>query len=117
MPDAAMQAFKPGRVVAARVTGAKVLTITPDAAMQAFKLGRVVAAKVTGGRPMDGLAACTLKASAVEGGTLTFDDVTPGQLISGTVDGVEDFGVFVKLAAGLKYAVQTSSMDLIANCL
>ena len=61
-----------------------------------------MAARVTGARPMDGLAACTLKASAVEGGTLTFDDITPGQLISGTVDGTEDFGVFVKLAAGLK---------------
>ena len=70
--------------------------------MQAFKPGRVVAARVTGARPMDGLAACTLKASAVEGGSLTFDDITPGQLIGGTVDGVEDFGVFVKLAAGLK---------------
>ena len=71
---------------------------------QAFKPGRVVAARVTGARPMDGLVACTLKASAVEGGALTFDDITPGQLISGTVDGVEDFGVFVKLAAGLKCA-------------
>lgn len=56
---------------------------------------------------MDGLVACTLKASAVEGGALTFDDITPGQLISGTVDGVEDFGVFVKLAAGLKCALYT----------
>lgn len=53
---------------------------------------------------MDGLAVCTLKASAVEGGALSFEDVSPGQLLSGTVDGVEDFGVFVKLAAGLKYA-------------
>lgn len=74
----------------------------PCLALQAFKPGRVVAARVTGARPMDGLAACTLKGSAVEGGTLTFDDIAPGQLMSGTVDGVEDFGVFVKLAAGLK---------------
>lgn len=53
---------------------------------------------------MDGLAVCALKASAVEGGALSFEDVSPGQLLSGTVDGVEDFGVFVKLAAGLKCA-------------
>ena len=76
---------------------------------QAFKPGRVVAARVTGARPMDGLVACTLKASAVEGGAVTFDGLTPGQLISGTVDGVEDFGVFVKLAAGLKCALYTCS--------
>ncbi len=69
---------------------------------QAFKPGRIVAARVTGGRPMDGLAMCTLKASDVEGGALSFDDVTPGKLLCGTVDGVVDFGIFVRLAAGLK---------------
>ena len=37
---------------------------------------------------MDGLAVCSLKASAVEGGALSFEDVSPGQLLSGTVDGV-----------------------------
>ena len=66
---------------------------------------------------MDGLAACTLKASAVEGGSLTFDDITPGQLIGGTVDGVEDFGVFVKLAAGLKCVPFPSASCSLCNCL
>ena len=88
------------------------MTLKPDLVLQAFKPGRVVAARVTGARPMDGLAACTLKASAMEGGTLTFDDITTGQLISGTVDGVEDFGVFVKLAPGLKCAIV---LPLISN--
>ena len=70
--------------------------------MQAFKPGRVLAARVTGSRPMDGLAVCTLRPSAVEGGALSFEDFSPGQLRSGTVDGIEEFGVFVRLAPGVK---------------
>ena len=74
------------------------------APLQAFKPGRGVTARVTGARPMDGLAICTLKPSAVEGGALSYEDIAPGQLMSGTVDGIEDFGVFVKLAVGVKCA-------------
>lgn len=51
---------------------------------------------------MDGLAVCTLRPSAVEGGALSFEDFSPGQLRSGTVDGIEEFGVFVRLAPGVK---------------
>ena len=57
-----------------------------------------------GQRLMDGLAVCTLKASAVEAGALSYADIAPGSLISGTVDKVEDFGMFVKLAPGIKCA-------------
>ena len=81
--------------------------LTADACrarLQAFQPGRVVTARVTGARPMDGLAVCTLKPSAVEGGALSYEDIAPGQLMSGTVDGLEDFGVFVKLAVGVKCA-------------
>ena len=53
---------------------------------------------------MDGLAICTLKSSAVEGGALSYEDIAPGQIMSGTVDGIEDFGVFVKLTVGVKCA-------------
>ena len=94
------------------ITGAHVdrwrrSVLTADACLarlQAFKPGRVVTARVTGARPMDGLAVCTLKPSAVEGGALSYEDIAPGQLMSGTVDGIEDFGVFVKLAVGVKCA-------------
>ncbi len=81
--------------------------LTADACLarlQAYKPGRVVTARATGARPMDCLAVCTLKPSAVEGGALSYEDIAPGQLMSGTVDGIEDFGVFVKLAVGVKCA-------------
>ena len=94
------------------ITGAHVglwrrSVLTADACLvplQAFKPGRVVTARVTGARPMDGLAVCTLKPSAIEGGALSYEDIAPGQLMSGTVDGIEDFGVFLKLAVGVKCA-------------
>lgn len=73
--------------------------VSPD---QAFKPGKRVRARVVGRRLMDGLAVCTLKSSAVEAGALSYADIAPGSLISGTVDKVEDFGMFVKLAPGIK---------------
>lgn len=104
------QAYQPGRRVRARaikqrpMDGLAVCTlkcaVLPD---QAFRPGRCVRARVIGQRLMDGLAVCTLKASAVEAGALSYADIAPGSLIAGTVDKVEDFGMFVKLAPGIKY--------------
>ena len=104
------------------ITGAHVglwrrSVLTADACLaclQAYKPGRVVTARVTGARPMDGLAVCTLKPSAIEGGALSYEDIAPGQLMSGTVDGIEDFGVFVKLAVGVKCA---SASFCLGRCL
>ena len=60
-------------------------------------------ARVIGQRLMDGLAVCTLRSSAVEAGAITYSDIAPGSLVAGTVDKIEDFGMFVKLAPGIKW--------------
>lgn len=75
--------------------------------MQAFKPGRRVRARVIGQRLMDGLAVCSLKAAVVEAGALSYADIAPGSLASGTVEKIEDFGMFVKLAPGIKCVPDT----------
>lgn len=67
-----------------------------------FKVGKVVAARVVGVRPMDGLAVCSLREDAVRAGTISYSDIAPGSVVSGTVENIEDFGAFVKLAPGVR---------------
>ena len=69
---------------------------------QAFKAGRRVHARVIGQRLMDGLAVCSLKGAVVQAGLVSYADFAPGSLVSGAVEAVEDFGMFVKLASGVK---------------
>ncbi|BDA47226.1 probable protein RRP5 homolog [Coccomyxa sp. Obi] len=76
-----------------------------------YKVGKKVAARVIGARPMDGLAVCSLKEAAVRAGTISYSDITPGSIVSGTVDNIEDFGLFVKLAPGVKALVPTMHMS------
>lgn len=65
-------------------------------------MGQKLRARVIGARPMDGLAVCILKESVVGAGMMSYADITPGSLVSGTVDNIEDFGLFVKLAPSVK---------------
>jgi rRNA biogenesis protein RRP5 len=71
-------------------------------ATKVYKVGKTVAARVIGARPMDGLAVCSLRDAAVRAGTISYADVVPGSIMSGTVENIEDFGLFVKLAPGIK---------------
>lgn len=84
--------------------------ITPDPIwfLQVYKVGKKVAARVIGARPMDGLAVCSLKEAAVRAGTISYSDIAPGAVVSGTVENIEDFGLFVKLAPGIKCAALLS---------
>jgi rRNA biogenesis protein RRP5 len=70
--------------------------------MQVFKAGKRVSARVIGARPMDGLAVCSLKESVLGSGLMSYADIIPGSIFSGSVDSVQDFGIFVKLAPGVK---------------
>ena len=86
------------------------LTHSPEShAAQVFKVGRKVAARVIGARPMDCLAVCSLKEAAVRAGTISYSDIVPGTVVSGTVENIEDFGLFVKLAPGVTCALLLST--------
>ena len=82
--------------------------------LQAFKPGRRLRARVIGQRLMDGLAVCSLKSAVVEAGLVSYADFAPGSIASGTVESVEDFGMFVKLAPGVKCALRAASFDVFA---
>jgi DNA-directed RNA polymerase subunit E'/Rpb7 len=53
---------------------------------------------------MDGLAVCSLKSAVVDAGLVSYADFAPGSIVTGSVENVEDFGMFVKLAPGVKCA-------------
>ncbi len=61
-------------------------------------------ARVVGARPMDALAALSLKPSVVEQGVASYADVRPGAVVKGTVASVEDYGVFVAITPSVKRA-------------
>ena len=61
-------------------------------------------ARVVGARPMDGLAALSLKPSVVEQGVASYADVRPGAVVRGAVASVEDYGVFVAITPSIKRA-------------
>ena len=72
------------------------------------------APRVIGQRLMDGLAVCSLKSAVVEAGLVSYADFAPGSIAGGTVESVEDFGMFVKLAPGVKCALRAASFDVFA---
>ena len=73
--------------------------------LQAFRPGKRVRARVVGQRLMDGLAMCSLKSAVVDAGLVSYADFAPGSLVGGTVENLEEFGMFVKLAPGVKCAL------------
>ena len=82
---------------------------TESHAAQVFKVGKKVAARVIGARPMDCLAVCSLREAAVRAGTISYSDIVPGTVVSGTVENIEDFGIFVKIAPGVTCALLLST--------
>jgi len=67
-----------------------------------FKPGQKVRARVSGFRMVDALGCASLKTSVLEQEIFTYDDAKPGRVVRGTVVGVQDFGLFIKLSETIK---------------
>ncbi|KAL4451480.1 hypothetical protein ABPG75_007142 [Micractinium tetrahymenae] len=72
-----------------------------------YRLGQRLRARVLGFRPMDGLAALSLKPSVVDQNILSLADLRPGMPVSGTVARVEDFGLLVSVTPTIRALVPT----------
>ncbi|KAK9823324.1 hypothetical protein WJX72_001906 [[Myrmecia] bisecta] len=96
----------PGFVHISNVSDAKVEKLD-----KAFKVGQTVGGRVIGQRPMDGLAVVSLKASVVEQQLLSYADVLPGSLVTGTVAAIEDYGMFVSLSTSIRALVPSVHMS------
>ena len=74
---------------------------------KAFRVGDVLRARVLGQRPVDGLARCTVKPSAVgeAGAEAGLEDLRPGAVVGCLVVEEDPRGLVVKLPGGLRTVV------------
>eukprot|EP00887_Chlorella_sp_A99_P001742 scaffold19.g1742.t1 len=70
-----------------------------------FRPTQRVRCRVIGFRPMDGLAALSLKPSVVDQHILSLADLRPGMPVSATVDRVEDHGLLCHVTSTIRAAV------------
>ncbi|XXQ31450.1 S1 motif domain-containing protein [Plasmodiophora brassicae] len=67
-----------------------------------FSIGQVVKCRVLGYKPIDGCLSVSLRPSILSAAVVHSTDIRPGMMLNGSVDGVEAFGLFVKLPGNVR---------------